>query len=159
MRVKYLAQEHNAVPRPGLEPGPPDPESSHRVSQGGTPILLWDTVLVFLACLAADQESSVMQKCSGEGDSFSYPDGHLLSQAYVLPCLSAILIECAKIGKICSFLKGKTFTSGWAVMRELHFRFRCACASSGDEIERLLDEGTITRAQIKKIQLGIDKTA
>ena len=28
MRVKYLAQEHNAVPRPGLEPGPPDSESS-----------------------------------------------------------------------------------------------------------------------------------
>ena len=28
MRVKYLAQEHNAVPRPGLEPGPSDPESS-----------------------------------------------------------------------------------------------------------------------------------
>ena len=28
IRVKYLAQEHNAVPRPGLEPGPPDPESS-----------------------------------------------------------------------------------------------------------------------------------
>ena len=28
MRVKYLAQEHNAVPRPGLEPGVPDPESS-----------------------------------------------------------------------------------------------------------------------------------
>ena len=28
MRVKYLAQERNAVPRPGLEPGPPDPESS-----------------------------------------------------------------------------------------------------------------------------------
>ena len=28
MRVKYLAQEHNAVPRPGLEPGPPDLESS-----------------------------------------------------------------------------------------------------------------------------------
>ena len=25
MRVEYLAQEHNAVPRPGLEP---DPESS-----------------------------------------------------------------------------------------------------------------------------------
>ena len=23
-----LAQKHNAVPRPGLEPGPPDPESS-----------------------------------------------------------------------------------------------------------------------------------
>ena len=28
MRVKYLAQEHNAVPRPGLEPGPFNPESS-----------------------------------------------------------------------------------------------------------------------------------
>ena len=28
MRVKYLAQEHNAVPGPGLEPGQPDPESS-----------------------------------------------------------------------------------------------------------------------------------
>ena len=28
MRVKCLAQEHNAVPRSGLEPGPPDPESS-----------------------------------------------------------------------------------------------------------------------------------
>ena len=28
MRVKYLAQEHKAVARPGLEPGPPDPESS-----------------------------------------------------------------------------------------------------------------------------------
>ena len=28
MRVKCLAQEHNAVPRPGLEPGPPDPETS-----------------------------------------------------------------------------------------------------------------------------------
>ena len=28
MIVKYLAQEHNAVPLPGLEPGPPDPESS-----------------------------------------------------------------------------------------------------------------------------------
>ena len=27
MRVKCLAQEHNAVPRPGLEPGPLDPES------------------------------------------------------------------------------------------------------------------------------------
>ena len=28
MRVKCLAQEHNAAPRPGLEPGPPDPEYS-----------------------------------------------------------------------------------------------------------------------------------
>ena len=30
MGVKCLAQEHNAVPRPGpgLEPGPSDPESS-----------------------------------------------------------------------------------------------------------------------------------
>ena len=28
MRVKCLAQEHNAAPRPGLEPGPFDPESS-----------------------------------------------------------------------------------------------------------------------------------
>ena len=28
MRVKCLAQEHNAVPQPVLEPGPPDPESS-----------------------------------------------------------------------------------------------------------------------------------
>ena len=28
MRVECLAQEHNAVPRPGLEPGPFDPESS-----------------------------------------------------------------------------------------------------------------------------------
>ena len=28
MKVKCLAQEHNAVPRPGLEPGPPNPESS-----------------------------------------------------------------------------------------------------------------------------------
>ena len=27
MRVKCLAQEHNAVPQPGLEPGPFDPES------------------------------------------------------------------------------------------------------------------------------------
>ena len=27
MRVKRLAQEHNAVPRPGLEPEPPNPES------------------------------------------------------------------------------------------------------------------------------------
>ena len=37
MRVKYLAQEHNTMTRPGLEPGPLDPESSalttgHRVS-------------------------------------------------------------------------------------------------------------------------------
>ena len=28
MRVKYLAQEHNAVPLPRLEPGLLDPESS-----------------------------------------------------------------------------------------------------------------------------------
>ena len=28
MRVKCLAQEHNTVTRPGLEPGPFDPESS-----------------------------------------------------------------------------------------------------------------------------------
>ena len=28
MGVKCLAQEHNAVPRPGLEPGPFNPESS-----------------------------------------------------------------------------------------------------------------------------------
>ena len=28
VRVKCLAQEHNAVPQPGLEPGPLDPESS-----------------------------------------------------------------------------------------------------------------------------------
>ena len=28
MRVKYLAQGHNTVPWPGLEPGPPDLESS-----------------------------------------------------------------------------------------------------------------------------------
>ena len=27
MRVKYLAQEHNTVPRPGFEHGPFDPES------------------------------------------------------------------------------------------------------------------------------------
>ena len=27
MRVKRLAQEHNTVTRPGLEPGPVDPES------------------------------------------------------------------------------------------------------------------------------------
>ena len=27
MRVKYLDQEHNAVPQPGLESEPPDPES------------------------------------------------------------------------------------------------------------------------------------
>ena len=28
MRVKRLAQDHNTAPRPGLEPGPFDPESS-----------------------------------------------------------------------------------------------------------------------------------
>ena len=28
VRVKYLAQEHNTMTRPGLEPGPSDPESS-----------------------------------------------------------------------------------------------------------------------------------
>ena len=28
MRVKYLAQGHNTMTRPGLEPGPLDPESS-----------------------------------------------------------------------------------------------------------------------------------
>ena len=28
MRVKYLAQEDNAVPQSGLEPGPPDLDSS-----------------------------------------------------------------------------------------------------------------------------------
>ena len=28
MGVKCLVQEHDAVPRPGLEPGPFDPESS-----------------------------------------------------------------------------------------------------------------------------------
>ena len=28
MGVKFLAQEHNSVARPGLEPGPFDPESS-----------------------------------------------------------------------------------------------------------------------------------
>ena len=28
MGVKCLAQEHNTVPRPGLKPGPLDPESS-----------------------------------------------------------------------------------------------------------------------------------
>ena len=28
MRVKCLAQEHNAMTQPGLEPGPLDPESS-----------------------------------------------------------------------------------------------------------------------------------
>ena len=28
MGVKCLAQEHNSLPRPGLEPGTPDPESS-----------------------------------------------------------------------------------------------------------------------------------
>ena len=28
MGVKCLAQEHNTVPRPGIEPGPCDPESS-----------------------------------------------------------------------------------------------------------------------------------
>ena len=38
MRVKCLAQEHNTMTRPGLEPGPLDPESGeltigHRVSK------------------------------------------------------------------------------------------------------------------------------
>ena len=28
MRVKCLVQEYNAVPKPGFEPGQPDPESS-----------------------------------------------------------------------------------------------------------------------------------
>ena len=33
MGVKCLAQEHNTVPRPGLEPGPFDPESKCAVRQ------------------------------------------------------------------------------------------------------------------------------
>ena len=33
MRVKYLAQEHNAVPRPGFEPGPLDPKDRKRKSK------------------------------------------------------------------------------------------------------------------------------
>ena len=40
MRVKYLAQEHNTVPRPGLEPGLLDPESSALTC--GNYILKWN---------------------------------------------------------------------------------------------------------------------
>ena len=38
MRLKCLAQEHNAVPPPGLEPGLPDP--AHLVTNNGKSILI-----------------------------------------------------------------------------------------------------------------------
>ena len=60
MRVKYLAQEHNAVPRPGLEPGLPDLESSAlTIRPPCLPhiyiILLTDTpkTLFFSLCIAS----------------------------------------------------------------------------------------------------------
>ena len=37
MRVKCLAQEHNTMTRPGLEPGPPDPESPALTAPQDTP--------------------------------------------------------------------------------------------------------------------------
>ena len=54
MRVKCLAQEHNAVPRPGLEPRPPNPESSALTirppclpSQYNSPLLFTSRSLVY----------------------------------------------------------------------------------------------------------------
>ena len=44
MRVKYLAQEHNAVPRPGLEPGPSDPESSALTTRENTILKTTDVI-------------------------------------------------------------------------------------------------------------------
>ena len=52
MRVKCLAQEHNAMTRPGLEPGPLDPEStalttrSPRLSQDAVRLLLFSSAFL-----------------------------------------------------------------------------------------------------------------
>ena len=65
MGVKCLAQEHNAVPRPGLEPEPFDPESSaltirpprHPLLRGQLSILLqvnelfWFPIIISLSFL------------------------------------------------------------------------------------------------------------
>ena len=41
MRVKCLAKEHNAMPRPGLEPRPLDPETSTPGTHQATTPILW----------------------------------------------------------------------------------------------------------------------
>ena len=50
MRVKFLSQEHNAVPRPGLEPGPPDPESSTLTIRPPRLPGVWQLILLAALC-------------------------------------------------------------------------------------------------------------
>ena len=49
MRIKCLAQEHNTMPRPGLEPGPVEPESSALTTRPSRlPLILVPVSLVLL---------------------------------------------------------------------------------------------------------------
>ena len=59
MRVNCLAQEHNAVPRSGLEPGPFDPESSAPTISLGKAIL--KVILAAVRLPAEIQFSSIIK--------------------------------------------------------------------------------------------------
>ena len=50
MRVKYLAQERNAVPGPGLEPGPPDGVQRNNHLATAPPTLVYE--LLAYCCLS-----------------------------------------------------------------------------------------------------------
>ena len=74
MGVKCLAQEHNAVPRPGLDPGPFDPESSAlTIRPPRLPYLGYElfTDGVFLSHglyhnMKTEQKSNQTSKCSNQ---------------------------------------------------------------------------------------------
>ena len=59
MRVKYLAQEHNAVPRPGLKPGPPDAESSAlTIRPPRLPISILSSIIKERKCVSRDNTNA-----------------------------------------------------------------------------------------------------
>ena len=65
MRVKYLAQEHNAVPRRGLEPGPPDPESSALTIRSPRLPSITFTIFLFITILGFDIILLIPAVCRG----------------------------------------------------------------------------------------------
>ena len=57
MRTKCLAQEHNTMTRPGLEPGPLDPESSVLTTRPPHLPRIYNTVAIIVYTLVINRVS------------------------------------------------------------------------------------------------------
>ena len=64
IRVKYLAQEHNAVLQPGLKPRPPDPESSPlTIRPPHLPFICWTPLYMYITANIFNPAVLLSDKC------------------------------------------------------------------------------------------------